>query len=93
MNFQNILNQCSLNQMIIIHMIPGLGFCRPKPVFAVQNGINWDKPVFPVQNWEKLSQTGKNYILSSKMFLKCDYQTKIEQDRLEDNLTKKVMSS
>ena len=42
----------------------GLGFSRPKPVFPVQNGINWDKPVFPsfsrpklgktVQNWEKL---------------------------------------
>ena len=39
----------------------GLGFSRPKPVFPVQNGINWDKPVFPVQNWEKLSKTGKNY--------------------------------
>ena len=21
----------------------------------------WDKPVFPVQNWEKLSKTGINY--------------------------------
>ena len=71
----------------------GLGFSRPKPVFAVQNGINWDKPVFPVQNWEKLSKTGKNYISNSKTFQKCDYQTKIEQDRQEDNLTKKVMSS
>ena len=40
----------------------GLGFSRPKPVFPVQNGINWDKPVFPVQNWEKLSKTGKNYM-------------------------------
>ena len=42
----------------------GLGFSRPKSVFPVQNGINWDKPVFPsfpVQNWEKLSKTGKNY--------------------------------
>ena len=42
-------------------MKSGLGFSRPKPVFPVQNGINWDKPVFPVQNWEKLSKTGKNY--------------------------------
>ena len=39
----------------------GLGSSRPKLVFPVQNGINWDKPVFPVQNWEKLSKTGKNY--------------------------------
>ena len=42
----------------------GLGFSRPKSVFPVQNGINCDKPVFPsfpVQNWEKLSKTGKNY--------------------------------
>ena len=66
----------------------GLGFSRPKPVFPVQNGINWEKPVFPVQNWEKLSKTGKNYISSSKKFLKCDFQTKLEQDMLEDNLTK-----
>ena len=29
--------------------------------FPGQNGINWDKPVFPVQNWEKLPKTGKNY--------------------------------
>ena len=39
-----------------------LAFSRPKPVFTVQNGINWDKPVFPVfsfQNWEKLSKTRK----------------------------------
>ena len=44
-----------------------LGFSRLKPVFPVQNGINWDKPVFPslshpklgksVQNWEKLCRT------------------------------------
>ena len=43
------------------YMYTGLGFSRPKPVFPVQNGINWDKPVFPIQNWEKLSKTGKNY--------------------------------
>ena len=74
-------------------MAAGLFFSRPKPVFAVQNGINWDKPVFPnfpVQSWEKLSKTGKNYTSSSKTFMKCNYQTKIEQDRLEDNLTKKL---
>ena len=45
----------------------GLGFCRPKPVFPVQNEINWDKPAFPsfsrpklgktVQNWEKSWRT------------------------------------
>ena len=72
-------------------------------VFPIQNlflpskmgltGINLFFPVFPIQNWEKLSKTGKSYISSSKTFLICDYQTKIEQDELEDNLTKKVMSS
>ena len=59
----------------------GLCFSRPKPVFPVQNGINWDKLVFPsfsrpklgktVQNWEKLCRTikekvSKNVILSNK---------------------------
>ena len=66
--------------------------CR---LFVVKNGINWDTPAFPsfsVQNWEKMSKTGKNYIWSMKKFLNYDYKIKIEQDRLEDNLTK-VMSS
>ena len=71
-------------------MLTGLGFSRPKPVFPVQNGINWDKPVFPSFSRPNLGKTGKNYILSSKTFLKCDYQAKIEQDRQEDNLTKKL---
>ena len=35
----------------------GLGFSRPKPVFPVQNGINWDKPAFS-QFFQ--SETGKN---------------------------------
>ena len=57
---------------------PGLGFSRPKPVFPVQNGINWDKPVFPsfsrpklgktVQNWEKLYGT---IFQAAKSFQKC----------------------
>ena len=56
----------------------GLGFSRPKPVFPVQNGINWDKPVFPsfsrpklgktVQNWEKLLRT---IFQAAKSFQKC----------------------
>ena len=58
---------------------PGLGFSRPKPVFPVRNGINWDKPVFPsfsrpklgktVQNWEKLCST---IFQAGKSFQKCD---------------------
>ena len=73
---------------------PGLGFSHPEPVFPVQNGINWDKPGFPIFSCPKqgkTSKTGKKYyISSSKTFLKCDYQTKIEQDMLEDNLTKRL---
>ena len=46
----------------------GLGFSRPKPVLAIQIGINCDEPVFFsyffIQNWEKLSKTGENYISS-----------------------------
>ena len=62
-------------------LVSGLGFSRPKPVFPVQNGINWDKPVFPsfshpklgktVQNWEKLWRTifqeGKSCLNGSKL--------------------------
>ena len=58
--------------------LAGLGFSRPKPVFPVQNGINWDKPVFPsfsrpklgktVQNEEKLSGT---IFQAAKSFQKC----------------------
>ena len=38
----------------------GLFFSRPKPVFAVQNGINWDKPVFPSFSRPKLGKTVQN---------------------------------
>ena len=38
----------------------GLGFSRPKPVFPVQNGINWDKPVFPSFSRPKLGKTVQN---------------------------------
>ena len=41
---------------------PGLGFSRPKPVFPVQNGINWDKPVFPSFSRPKLGKTVQNYV-------------------------------
>ena len=42
-------------------ILAGFGFSRPKPVFPVQNGIIWDKHIFLVPNWEKLSKTGKKY--------------------------------
>ena len=63
---QEWINQvCKWDSMEVgAYLGTGLGFSRPKPVFAVQNGINWDKPVFPsfsrpklgktVQIWEKL---------------------------------------
>ena len=79
--YQIELKMCikgSFDPLISVSFISGLGFSCPQPVFVVQNGINWDKPVFPsfpVQNWEKLSKTGKNYISSSKKFLKCDYHS------------------
>ena len=54
----------------------GLGFFRPKPVF-------------PVQNWEKLSKTGKNYaglyFKPEKVSKKCDLSNK--------NLTRQTRSS
>ena len=39
----------------------GWVFSRPKPVFTVQNGINWDTPFFPSFSRPKLGKTGKNY--------------------------------
>ena len=59
--------------MTIQYCLSRLGFSRPKPVFPVQNGINWDKlvfPSFPVHNWEILSKTGKthNQILWTQIF-------------------------
>ena len=65
----------------------GVGFSRPKPIFAVQNSINWDKPVFPSFSSPKL---GKTIFRTAKHFWNVTYQTKIEQDRLENNLTKKL---
>ena len=69
----------------------GLGFSRPKPVFPIQNGINWDKPVFhslsrpkvgkTVQNWEKLCRT----IFQARKVQKCDL--------LNKNLTRQTRSS
>ena len=70
---------------------------------ASSTELGWvfpSKTYFSRPKWDKLgwtcycqffpSKTGKNYISSSKTFLKCDYQTKIEQDMLEDNLTKEL---
>ena len=73
---------CNLKQAQNV-LYAGLGFSRPKPVFPVQNGINWDKPVFPsfsrpklgktVQNWEKLCCT---IFQASKSSPKCDVSNK-----------------
>ena len=46
---------------VICDLVAGLGFSRPKPVFAVQNGINWDKPVFPSFSCPKLGKTVQNW--------------------------------
>ena len=61
----------------------GLGFSRPKPVFPVQNGINWDKPVLPSFSRPKLGKTvqklGKimlHYFSSLKRSPKCDVSNK-----------------
>ena len=81
--FFHYLNQC----WAIIMSPDRVGIFPSKTCFCCPK---WDKLVFPsfsrlklgktVQNWE-------NYISSSK-FLKCNYHTKIEQDKLGDNLTK-----
>ena len=47
---------------VVVTFNPGLGFSHPKPVFPVQNGINWDKPVFPGFSCQKQGKTGKNYV-------------------------------
>ena len=65
----------------VTHFTTGLGFSGTKPVFCVQNGINLDKPVFPVQIWENFSKVGKmteNYISSSteESFQKWDVANK-----------------
>ena len=77
--FVNPVNEGKIGWLrISVRSITGLCFSRPKPVFPVQNGINWDKPVFPsfsrpklgktVQNWEKLYGT---IFQAAKSFQKC----------------------